>query len=243
MLTSSSRTRSLVLAGILALAAAALTALYVSRAQGGTPAAAHAPAATAPVLVATRNLAVGESLSQAVADGSVRVEKVAPETVSSQALNGATGALGRVVLQPIYAGEQVIAGRLGKSGTQGLGSSLAGHLRILDVSGDPNQLLAGTVQDGDHVDVVASLKTGTAQTPVARIVLHDLLVLHAPSGSAASSTAATASATVQLTEAQSQALFYVMKNGDWSFLLRPTNHVQSTSLPPVSAGALLGGSQ
>lgn len=235
------RIRTIVLAGLLAVAAAILTLIAVTRANGGT--AAPATAKTAPVLVATHDLAVGASATQALKDGSIVVRQLPQASIQPGALADASPLAGELVVQPIYAGEQVTARRFGPSGAQGLRSDLTGDMRILSVPGDANQLLAGTLQDGDRVDVVASLKDGQDQTPYAKVVLRGLLVLkaaEATSGSADGS-ATPLSATLELSDAQAQSLFFVLRNGDWTFALRPTSKPSSTvPLPRTSASTLLG---
>jgi len=41
---------------------------------------------------------------------------------------------------------------------------LRGNLRAFQVAGDQNQLLAGTLKDNDHVDLVAAITVGTSGT-------------------------------------------------------------------------------
>jgi Flp pilus assembly protein CpaB len=241
MFRTSARTRNLLLAGILAVAAAALTALALNRARGGTAVAAPRP--TTSVLVATRDLSVGTSLAGALASGAVAPRQVDTQSIESGALTSASAARADVVLQPIYRGEQIVSRRLGASGTGGLPSQLSGRLRVLQVAGDADQLLAATLHAGDHVDVVASVKTGPNSTPYSEVVLRDLLVLQAPQSEGSSSLGGQSlTATVQLTDRQAQRLFYVMRNGDWSFLLRPSTKVTDTRMGPESASSVLEGS-
>jgi Flp pilus assembly protein CpaB len=240
MFRTSARTRNLLLAGVLAVAAASLTALALSRAHSGTAVAAPRP--TSSVLVATRDLPVGTSLAGALASGAVAPRQVDTQSIAPGALTTASAARADVVLQPIYRGEQVVGRRLGASGTGGLPSQLTGRLRVLQVAGDADQLLADTLHAGDHVDVVASVKTGPSSTPYSEVVLRDLLVLQAPQSAGSSSSGQSMSATVQLTDRQAQRLFYVMRNGDWSFLLRPATKVADTRMGPESAASVLEGS-
>jgi Flp pilus assembly protein CpaB len=239
MSDNSYRVRNLSIAAVLALLAALLTMMVVSRASGGTK---HETGTTS-VLVATRDLGIGTSASEALASGGVAERKVSGDAVPGAVADGAA-LRGLVVLQPIFRGEQITANRFGPSGAQGLRSELRGPLRVLQVPGDSNQLLAGTLRAGDHVDVVASVKKGTEQSAYARMVLRNLLVLQAPDSSGGSVAGATdsLSATVQLTDAQAQTLFYVLKNGDWSFALRPASRATNHTTAPATAGSVLAGS-
>jgi Flp pilus assembly protein CpaB len=239
MLIGPSQKRNIVLAGVLAAVAGILTMLSVGRAEGGTRAA--RPVATAPVLVATRDLPVGLSLDQALANHDVATRKVAAELVEPNAVLDAGPLHGQVVLQPIYKGEQLTLLRLGPTGQQGLRAQLSGSLRVMQLPGTAEQLLAGTIHPGDHVDVVASIKEAMQQTARSKIVIRNLLILNAPAGSTAtpSPVAQQLSATVQLSDEQAQRLFYVLKNADWSLLLRPATGARAGATDSTTASSLL----
>ena len=234
------RTRNYAVAGGLALAAALLTMLYVGRAKGAGPSTQDVK--TAPVLVATHDLSVGASADQAISDGTLAVRQVPAAAVQPDTLSSVATLHGDVVLQPIYAGEQVTSRRFGPSGTDGASSELSGGMRIMSVPGDANQLLDGTLHAGDHVDVVASLKAGEQQTPYTKVILHDILVLDAPTASVSTTTSGESqmAATIELTDAQAQALYFAMENGSWSFVLRPVSNAITTTLPLTSVSTLLG---
>jgi Flp pilus assembly protein CpaB len=235
------RIRNLGAAAILAVFAATLAVLALPRHHAAAEAAAQ-PKIRA--LVATRDLPVGTAVAAALADGAL-VQKMIPlAAAASGGVENASLVRRDVVLQPVYRDEQLTTRRLGPTGAAGLRSELTGNRRILQVPGDANQLLAGTLRDGDHVDVVASIKAGSQQTPYSRIVLRDLVVLHAPDGvsqSSATGLTPTTAATLELTDRQVQELFFVMKNGDWSFILRPAARAASTIKGAVSAGTVLEG--
>jgi len=230
------RMRNLAAAGVLALVATLLTSVWVSRAQGGSTA---TSVTKVPVLVATRDLPIGTPATAAFRDGWIAIRQLPAESASPVSLPSATALRGQVVTQPIYKGEQVVASRFGRSGTQGLGISLAGALRAIEVPGDQNQLLAGTLQAGDHVDVLANVKIN-ATNPKARVALRNLIVLRAPT--APTSSTATGSVTLQLTDKQAQALLWVTKNADWSLVLRPSSGASSTATAPTTQRDVLAGS-
>jgi Flp pilus assembly protein CpaB len=94
----------------------------------------------------------------------------------------------------------------------------------VQVAGDPNQLLAGTLKAGDHVDVVANLRMKVDQNASAtRLVLRDLTVLSGPDESTVAkvSSGGATSVILAVTDTQVQRLFFVMKNADWTLELRP----------------------
>lgn len=227
------------LAGLLAGLAGLLTIMSVGRAQGGTREAKATP--SLPVLVAARDLPVGLSLDQALARKDVVFQKVIPDLIEPNAVLNPGAVRGKVVVQPIYKGEQLTLVRLGTTGQQGLRAQLTGTTRVMQVSGDAVQLLSGVVHAGDHVDVVASVKEGPQQTPYSKVVIRNLLVITAPVAPTTPTAGSTQelSATVQLSDAQAQQLFFVEKNADWSFLLRPATRVQAGATGPTSASTLL----
>jgi Flp pilus assembly protein CpaB len=239
MTDRSTRIRNLGAAGGLALVAAILTMLYVTRAQGSTRA---ASVGSAPVLVATRDLTIGTSFSSALASGAIAVEHVPATALAAGSLATTRLPRGQVVVQPIYKGEQVTTKRLGPSGLQGFRSALHGSLRAIAVPGDPRQLLAGTLERGDHVDLVVNDKLDQRH-PKTRVALRDLIVLQAPGDSAEARNPndPTLSATVQLTDQQVQVLWWAVKNGDWSFVLRPSARGGVSAVAPTGEQQILAG--
>jgi Flp pilus assembly protein CpaB len=137
----------------------------------------------------------------------------------------------------VFEGEQVSTRRFAPPKEQGIRAQIKGTQRAYQLEGDPNQLLAGTLKAGDHIDVVGTWPAPTKDqnakdTLVARVVIRDLLVL-TPADAAAASNAVTStqkSAFVQLrlTDAQTQKLLWIQKNSvnngeGWHLALRPPN--------------------
>ena len=217
-----SRVRNLGLAGVLALLAAILTLIYVSHGQGGGAKAAMIPSTD--VLVAAHDLSVGTSVSSALSTHAIVLRSVATSALEPGSLTSPGAVRGDVVLQPIFRGEQVLSERLGPTSAAGIRSVVGGSMRVLQIAGDAQQLLAGTLETGDHVDVVASLKTDSDATPKAKTILQNVLVLEAPtSGGSSSDGSSDFSATVAVTDGQAQTLFNALNNGNWTFVLRPAS--------------------
>jgi len=128
-----------------------------------------------------------------------------------------------VLSAPLFAGEQVTLRRFSDVAAQGVRAQLKGPMRAVEISGTSDQMLAGTLHPGDHVDVVASLHlNSTSGTSATRVVLRDLTVLAQPSQTVTHVSANTASsALLAVTDTQVQRLFYVLKNADWTLELRP----------------------
>jgi len=225
---------ALLLAGIAA-------ALAVSYATGGSGKAAPS---TRSVLVATHDISAGTPGSALLSQHLVSIRAVEPRMVVSGALVDEAKLGGLVSIQPIKRGEQLNAEQFATgSGDGSVAAGLRGSQRVITIAGTPDQLLAGVAQPGDHVDVLASITYPQGSSShYSRIVLRDLLVLKAPGKSAGSRVSAPqdVTATLALNDAQAQALFYVLKNSDWSLLLRPTTQAANGPSENFTAGTLLG---
>jgi Flp pilus assembly protein CpaB len=197
------------------------------------------------VLVATHDIPLGASASKIAGDGWVTTTHMPGGSIAAGALTNVAQLANLVALQPTYRGEQITSKRFGRLQQQGLPSELGGSARIFELSGSATQLLAGTLQRGNRVDVVGSIAfPETGQSHVAAVVLHNLLVVKAPAGETSSGVSGgdnALSAQLQLTPLQAQRLFWLTKNGDWSLLLRPTNSARDRALQPVTAANLVAG--
>ena len=80
-----------------------------------------------------------------------------------------------VATEPIYAGEQVTTRRFATPSERGILAQLTGLQRAISVPGDSDQLLAGTLKDGDH-DRRRRLvrRTPEGQTHFTRIILRNV---------------------------------------------------------------------
>jgi Flp pilus assembly protein CpaB len=188
------------------------------------------------VWVAARDIPEGTSGADATAKGYLKQEQVLRQSVVPGAISSEKQIDKLVAAQPTYAGEQISLTRFSTEATQGIRGVLRGPMRAVQIAGDTNQTLAGTIRTGDHVDLVANVKVGdsSSQRSIARIVLRNLRVLRAPDGGAlgsklSSPTGNTASVLLAVTDTQVQKLFYVTKNDDWTLELRPV--VKATDSP------------
>ena len=216
------RIRNIVIAVGLALIAMMLTLFYVTNYKRSV----QKDAASVQVYVAAKDVTAGVAGSDLVKGHVFRVESVQRKDVVPGAISSPDQVANLVLTAPMYAGEQVTMRRFSDVAAQGIRSELKGTMRAVQVSGDANQLLAGTLQSGDHVDLVANLRLNTDSAAAAtRVVLRDLTVLTAPSDSAlakvGSSQNGGASVILAVTDTQVQRLFFVLKNADWTLELRP----------------------
>jgi len=133
---------------------------------------------------------------------------------------------GLIATEPIFAGEQVTARRFGTPSERGVRAQLKGTQRVVQVAGDANQLLAGTLRIGDHVDIVGGWGVdGDQGVNVARVFVRDSLVLSAPvapkSGGGLAS-GDTFAVQLRMSDAESQRFEWMLAHGkDWRLEIRP----------------------
>ena len=244
---NSYRARNTAIAGALAAVAVLLTLAYVRNVRND----AQQGSSLVRVMVAVRDIVAGTPGN----DAALAPREVPRRAVVPGAITTKSQVSGLVAADQIYAGEQATTLRFVPAAEQGIVGQLKGNQRALQVPGDQNQLLAGTLKADDRIDVVASIKYrvrdtggGTAGGDIdrtaSRIILRDLKVLQAPeppsNDSSLGSTNTSYNAILAVTDAQAQKLFYVMKNADWSFQLRPKNRPKDSPESVDTLESILG---
>jgi Flp pilus assembly protein CpaB len=216
------RLRNIAIAVALAVLAAMMTSFYVKQQKQDI----QQGQVLTTVWVAKADIpagAVGDDIT-----GQLESTEVAKTAVTPGAIVQPEDLAGKVSSEPIYAGEQVSLLRFSTQEEQGIRAKISGNLRAIQLPGDQNQLLVGTLKAGDHVDIVGSwqLSGSNENQKVARVVLRDILVLQAPEASTESKRVTQSSGDqaimLAVTDAQAQKLFWIFTNGDWSLSLRPT---------------------
>jgi Flp pilus assembly protein CpaB len=221
------RIRNVAIAIGLALVAMLLTLFYVVNYRRTVQ---HSQA-TVQVYVAARNIVAGTAGTAIAHGNALKVASIPRRSVVPGAISDPNQVASLILTEPLYAGEQVTLRRFSDLKAEGIIGQLKGTMRAIQVPGDPNQLLAGTLRAGDHVDVVANLtlNSDTGGSHAVRIVLRDLTVLQpanaAPTGPGGPGT----SVILAITDTQVQRLYFVMKNADWTLELRPA--VDATDSP------------
>lgn len=240
MLDISYRVRNLIIAGVLAACAVALMFMYASHAKKSSTA---TSAGDIQVFVASRDIPIGTTGAKVTTGKWFVTRKLPANSVASGAITNPTQLTNEVAIQPTYAGEQIVARRFGTAQQEGLLSDLKGVSRVIELPGDSHQLLAGTLKQGNRVDVVGNValpEGGQLHSTV--VALRNLLVVKAPSSSSGSATTDNLSVELQLTGEQAQRLYWLQKNGDWTLLLRPSTHAADKRSAPASAVAIVGAS-
>ena len=229
-MTTKSRLRNLALPVGLATLAAVLIGFYVVSYRNSVT---HG-AALVKVLVASRDIPAGTDGSAIAGGGYLKSQTVPRRAVVPGSIASAAPLTSKITSGPIYQGQQVTLRQFVPVSQGGIFAKFSGNERIVVVPGDQNQLMAGTLSDGDHVDVIGTVKyhVNNLARAVSRVVLRNVLVLQAPEEAAqASSVGAppTVTAKLILTDRQAQTLALAMKSSTWFFVLRPTNKPRNSA--------------
>lgn len=217
------RLRNIGLAIALAAVAVLLVFYYVAQERGRL----QTEQELVPVWVAAKNIPAGTTGAELESGGYIREKEVERGVVAPGALLDPQSVAAKVVVEPIFQGEQVSTLRFRAESQKGIRAQLSGNLRAVQLPGTEHQLLRGTLQAGDHVDVVGSWNVPEgAQHHVTRVILRDILVLEAPEAAEVTSKISQGpnqqlSAKLALTDAQEAKLFWIFANGDWTLVLRP----------------------
>jgi Flp pilus assembly protein CpaB len=216
------RIKNVVLAAALAIVAALMVTFYVSSYKKNV----QSDEETVKVWVASQNIPEGTSGDEVVDGSMLATQEIARKNVAPGAVSSPSQLDGTVAVDPVYAGEQVTTLRFKPADERGVRGRLTGNQRAVQVPGDEHQLLAGTLREGDHVDVVGNWKfPESGQEHFSRVILRDVLVLKGADTSATAGSVTNPSdqlsVMLRLTDAQEQKLFFVAKNGDFTLELRP----------------------
>jgi Flp pilus assembly protein CpaB len=215
------RVRNIAVAVGLALVAVLLTTFYVANYKRHV----RQSEATVTVFVAKRDIPQGTPGPDLVKHGWLVTSKVAQRNVVPGYISNTDQVRNLITRQDIYAGEQVSLRRFAGHAELGPRVQLHGTLRAISLPGTTDELLNGTLRNGDHVDVLANLKSGDCATCfAARDVARNVLVLQAPTTSIGSKTTNTQSSVLLAVSdnRQAQKIFYAVENAaGWSLLLRP----------------------
>jgi Flp pilus assembly protein CpaB len=213
------RIRNIAVAIGLALVAMMLTVLYVTNYKRSV----DSGVATVKVYVAAHDVAAGVAGAELISQHDLKLADIPKKNVVPGAISRPEQIGALVLSAPLYSGEQVTMRRFSDVAADGIRAQLKGNMRAVQLAGDSNQLLSGTLETGDRVDLVANVRTDPEKDVRAtKIVLRDLEVLGIPSEPVTASVAnGTSAVLVAVSDTQVQRLFYVMKNSDWTLELRP----------------------
>ena len=208
------RVRNIGIAAALALLAAMFTFFYVSNYKNHV----QQGQELVDVYVASHDIPAGTSGADAA--GSLTHKRVERTAVVPGAISDPSQIKRLVATQEIFSGEQVSTKRFQPVAEQGIRGQLKGNLRAIVVPGDANQLLLGTLQDGDRIDMVASWSYPEAGrcTSAGRSCATSRCSRRRPSRRFKSHSVAPATRRTPpswpSSDTQSRKLFWMMKNGE-----------------------------
>jgi pilus assembly protein CpaB len=235
------RVRNIGIAIALAIVAALLTTFYVTNYKRNV----QQGEEMVPVYVAAKNIEIGTPGAELANDKLLKVEHVPRRSVVPGAISKPEEISESVAVEGIYAGEQISTNRFRAAEEQGIRAQLKGNLRAIQVPGGEGALLVGTLQTGDRVDVVGTwLFPETSQNHVSRVILRDLLVLHAPETNQLQSKIGNDpnspfQVMLAMTDAHAQKFWWIVQNGEWSLQLRPVTDPADTPDSFENSGSLL----
>ena len=224
------RVKNIGIAVVLAAFAGLLTIFYVANYKRHVQ---HGESNVS-VLVAARDIPAGTTGSEVVGGHYLKTETVPRRAVVPGAISKSDQLNNLVATQQLYRGEQVTALRFGNSTELGIRAQLKGTERALQLSGDANELLAGTLKDGDHVDVLLTWQHPECSTctHVSKVIVRNLLVLKAAADPASTAKLGGSqdafSIQLRATDSQTQMLYWARKWGALSLLLRPPSNATNS---------------
>lgn len=234
------RTRNILMASGLAIAAAVFMLIYTSNARDGVDDVGNE---LVRVLVADRDIDQGTPGS-ALAGGALVERRVPARARVPDAITSPDQVQGLIATQETLSGEQVTLRRFGSLKATGVLAQINRRQRAVQLAGDPNQVLDGTLKAGDRVDVMAtwSVPASCDSCRVVRTIVRDARVLgtseELPSvGNAEASNSKPVQ--LRLTDRQAERVFWMEKNGDWWLVLRPVVKPRSSSDAVQTAGSIL----
>jgi Flp pilus assembly protein CpaB len=214
------RLRNIVVAVALALMAALLTTFYVANYKRHV----RQSESTVRVFVAKRDVPQGTPGVELAKHGFVTTQDVAQRAVVPGAISSPDEVQNLLTSQAIFAGEQITLRRFSSHAEEGIRAQLHGTLRAISLPGTSDQLLAGILKAGDHVDLIANLKTGSGSASFAtRNIARELLVLHAPDAAPRAPSSTTSSVILAVSDKrEAQKVFFAVQNSaGWALQLRP----------------------
>lgn len=216
---------------IVVLLTAAAAAAGVFMFMNGVREQADAGRVTVDVIVAGQDVAAGQELDPLIEDGVFRTKTVDIEDVLPGVVTDMYQLRGQRTAYPILAEEQIAAARL--AGPLQAGGGILGipdGLQAASISLESQRVVAGALQQGDHVEVFGTFSGQGNGSPTTRVVIEDALVLAVlrPEGTAAGSGPG-ATTTLAVTPEQAASLIFAQEQG----------HVWLTLLPPNQPGVLV----
>lgn len=183
--------RNIVIALVLAAVAAGLVILYTGNVQKQ----AHDQQQNVTVVVAKTAIAAGTPVKDLISTGAFQERQVVQRDVIPGAYTSIKDLNSSLATSaPIAVGAQVTPDMFAEGTSAAIPDQLTGTDRAIQVSYNPNRVLNGTLQAGDHIDVLAVFdvqppknNSQYSEMQASRIILTDVTVLSTTAGGSASS--------------------------------------------------------
>ena len=242
------------MAGVLAVAAAALVLVYLANHDSSL----KSSSGKVTVLVATRTIPQFTPGNQVVDGRMFRESSVSRDALADGAITDPDALKGLVARNDVYPGEQLTTNQFQRSDTTNVAVKLKADQRAIGFPVDPASGLIGQLQAGDHVDVVATFDVvpigkngipliGSQTIPLTRTIVSNALVLTAPEPSSTGrptnggDSAHGPSLTLAIgTDDVNRIMFPQQKGAVW-FVLRPPGSAQDVAPKIVDVDAVLRG--
>jgi len=248
-----SRLLILVVAIILGVTAAVMTARYLDDASARL----SAEAEPVLVMVATQDVPRGMTAEEMLAEGYAELQEVPRRYVADGAVSSAAMIEGKVLATSLSSGEQVTAARFRYATAVGLSYSIPEGFVAMSIAADDVKCVGGMLKPGDYVMIAATLDPGPeGEGAETRVMLQKVKVLAvgeqtdpdpeptttdtnqtttitSTSGSEQSSTSLTV--TLALTPADVEKLVFAEEQGDVRLALLPAT---ATDVPDTTGRTL-----
>ena len=213
------RTRNIAIASGLALLAVVFMLVYSSRSGSSGS---DLGKGLVSVLFASHDIDAGTPGST-LQNGALVPKEVPRSAVAPDSISSPNAVAGQVATQDILAGEAVTTRKFGPIAAAGVRSRIHGTQRVLQLSGDKNQVLDGTLKPGDRVDIYGTwnVPENCGNCHVSRIIAPNVLVVGTSAEIGSSDQSGEAPVQLRLTDAQVNRVFWVKNNGEWWLALRP----------------------
>lgn len=191
----------------------------------------------ATVLVTTQRIPKNTSAYTVASETLFKPMQIPTNQATAGAVADTARLHGEVAVRDILPGEQLTTADFTANG--GLAAQLAPDHRAMTLTLDSEHGMIGEVRDGDHVDVYGGVDQQSSlgrNEPVLRLLMRDVPVMKAGTGSGASGIGGAASAnntsnvTLDVSDSQAGELAYAADNGKVWLVLRPGNAVDTA--PP-----------
>ena len=234
--------RNIVIALVLAAVAALLVIVYTGNVQKQ----ANNSQDTAKVLVATTDIAAGTAAQDAISSGQLKLEDVVTrDQIANATTDPSQIDATWVAAQPIFAGQQITGAMFKPSNETGVGPQISSNYRAIEIPLDDDPVMLGTLQAGDHVDLIGTYTVhptnGGSDFDVSRIIVRDVEVIKAPDTEASKGGLGAQGnqnhVTLKVPDTVVPKITFTLHGGELWFALRPGKGAQDgpTTLATVSS--------